>query len=221
MSSSPYRLLSGVLNEATVLDANVDVRSREARLRLGVLIAGPADVRPERLVVLREVSRVAAWLRRIEYSPDPDHFWSRPGHAVQVPRDVFPPEHLDGIDGLNLVWREWFGHEIYEQPLDMFDVPEQPQWMTRPSVDVRLAGAGTSQAHTLDLWFDVWRGEPRMLDIRIEFGRLDVLKPDGSVDSVEDLAAAVTQWWSGMHAGRTGAQYGIVPGGEPPKQRPG
>ena len=220
MSSSPYQLLSGVLNEATVLDANVDVPSREARLGLGVLIAGPADVRPERLLVLREVSRVAAWLRRIEYSPDPDHFWSRPGHPVQVPHDVFPPEHLDGIDGLNRVWREWFGHEIYEQPLDMFDVPEQPDWLTQPSLDIRLADAATGQVHTLDLWFDVWRGEPRMLDIRIEFGGLYVLKPDGGADSVEELAAAVAQWWTEMHAGRTGAQYGIVPGGEPPKQRP-
>ncbi len=219
--SSPYRRLDGVIDEATLIAARLDAAAREARLRLAVLIdAGPGDPQPQRTIVLHCVSRIVAWLRQVRYEPDPDAYWSRPGKPVHVPRDLDPPIPLRDVAELGTWLARWHGSDIYGQPDEIFDAAAEPGWLPRASLDVSLPPA-PSPVHTLDLWLDAnATAGHHHLDLRIEFGSLQILGQDGHDEPISTLAAAVGHWWQQMRTGHTRGSYGIVPGGDRPPADP-
>jgi len=62
------RRLGGVVDESTLLRTWMDTEAGEVAFQLGILAHPPHGqvARPERLVLLKSVSRIAAWLRDME-----------------------------------------------------------------------------------------------------------------------------------------------------------
>jgi hypothetical protein len=208
MSLSPYRRLGDVIDEATVLGAELDPTGRTARLRLGVLLHttradGP---QPERTLVLRHLSRAIVRLRRVRH---------KAGSGAEEPG---PPVLLrDAAAVVNWLGR-WSGCQLYDQPAEIFDSSTPPPWLFQPSIDLTWP-AGSERPHTMDLMFANRRGpggHTYTLDVRFEFGGLEVLTGDGTPDDADALADAVATWWHDMHAGKTNGQYGIYPADNAP-----
>lgn len=206
-----------MIDEATLVGTHLDAASRTARLQLGVLAdVGPRSEQPQRTIVLHQVCRIAAWLRQVRYEPDPDAHWSRPGAPVHVPRDLNPPVPIEDIAELSTWLARWHGYNIYGQPDEIFDATAGPAWLSRASLDVPLPPV-PAPVHTLDLWLDAKAAAGNHhLDLRIEFGQLQILDQAGQDESIGSLAAAVDHWWQQMRAGRTRGQYGIVPARDDP-----
>jgi hypothetical protein len=162
---APYRRLDAVVDESTLLAAQVDPASRRMLLRLAV--PGEAGGPPqEQAIVLHDVSRVAAWLRQVEYEAD--------GRLEPVARDLYPPEPVRDAGELNDWLRHWSGQELYGQADEVFDAAGEPDWLGQPSLDLAWPPAAP-ELHTLDLWLgDNASIGALMLDLRVEFGHLEV-----------------------------------------------
>jgi outer membrane protein assembly factor BamB len=166
-----------MIGEATLISLDVRTGSRQVIMRLGVpASSGPESPRREWTLLLHGVSRVAAWLRRVQYEAEPGQYRTRPGQIPRLPRDVYPPERLRDERELNDWLRHWSGHTLSGPPGGIFDAADLPVWPGWASLD--LAWPEASRAvHTLDLWLGDNAGVGgRMLDLRIEFGRLEVLR---------------------------------------------
>lgn len=208
MGPSPYRRLDGVIDEATVLDAELDPAMRTARLRLGVLLhTNGADAsQPERTLVLRDLSRAIVRVRRVRRKP------------TSGAKEPGPPVLLRDAAGIVSWLRRWSGCQLYDQPTEIFDSSTPPTWLSQPSIDLTWP-AGAERQHTMDLVFPDRRGpggHTYTLDVRFEFGGLEVLTNDGTPDDADVLADAVAVWWHDMHAGHTDGQYGIYPADQAP-----
>lgn len=208
MSLSPYRRLDEVIDEATVLSAELDPAVRTARLRLGVLLhpAGADSPQPERTLVLRRLSRAIVRLRRVRH---------KVGSGAEAPG---PPVLLRDATAVVSWLRRWSGCHLYDQPGEIFDSSTRPAWLSQPSIDLTWP-TGPERRHTMDLMFANRRGpggHTYTLDVHFEFGGLEVLTSDGTPDDADALANAVTLWWHDMHAGHTNGQYGIYPADNAP-----
>jgi len=97
------RRLDGVVDESTLLHTWMNAESGEVIFQLGILAHPPQGqaTRPERLIRLNSVSRIAAWLRELERIDHPaaDGF---PGFGyLQVTFEpIRPPVRLLGIEDL-------------------------------------------------------------------------------------------------------------------------
>jgi hypothetical protein len=199
MGPYPYRRLDGVIDEATLLDAELDPATRTARLRLGVLLhtTSADDPQPERALVLRDLSRAIVRLRRVRQKT------GEPG----------PPVLLRDAAGIVSWLRRWSGSHLYDQPAEIFDSSAPATWLSQPSIDLTWP-ADTERRHTMDLVFANRRGpggHTYTLDAHFEFGRMEVLTGEGAPDDADALADAVAAWWQDMDAGLTDGQYGIYP----------
>jgi hypothetical protein len=200
--------LDGVIDESTVLDAELDPTARTARLRLGVLLhpSGTDAPQPERTLVLRDISRAIVRLRRVR---------RKPSSGAKEPG---PPVLLRDAAGIANWLRRWSGCHLYDQPTEIFDSSTPPTWLSQPSIDLTWP-AGAERRHTMDLAFADRRGpggHTYTLDVRFEFGGLEVLTNEGTPDDAEILADAVAAWWHDMDAGHTNGQYGIYPADHTP-----
>jgi hypothetical protein len=205
MRRSPYWRLNGVIDEATVLEAELEPAARTARLRLGLLLhtSSADEPQPERTFVLRDLSRAVVWLRRLRQEP---------GCRAGQPG---PPILLRNAAEIGSWLRRWSGCNLYDQPAETFDSSNPSAWLSKPSIALTWP-TETSEQHTMDLVFPDRRGpggHTYALDLRLEFGDLDVLTRDGQPDDADALADSVRAWWHDMDAGLTGGQYGIYPVG--------
>lgn len=173
--ASPYRQLDAAIDEAVLVSLEVDPASRRVTVRLAVVIGNePDSPRRERTLVLHDVSRVAAWLRGVRYGDDPGQQWAQE-EMGPAPEDIYPPIVVSGVHELNNLLRRWSGHELYGQADEVFDAEGLPGWLGQPSLDLAWPG-GPPEVHTLDLWLGSnARVGAHMLDLWIEFGRLEVL----------------------------------------------
>lgn len=174
MPGSPFRRLDTAVDESTLLTAQVDPVSRRVLLRLAV--PGPEGGPPQdQALLLQDVSRLAAWLRQVRYEAEPGQDWTRRGRFQPVARDVHPPEPVHDAEELNGWLRYWSGHDLYGQPGEIFDAADEPAWLAHPSLDLGWQPS-SPEVHTLDLWLgDNDAAGPHMLDLRIEFGHLELL----------------------------------------------
>ena len=164
-----------MIGEATLTSLEVRPGSRRVILRLAVPAGGgPGSPRREWVLLFHGVSRVAAWLRRVQDEAGP--YLSGPGRIARVPRGVYHAETVRDGRELNNWLRRWSGHQLSGQPREIFDAADAPVWLGWASVDVAWPQA-TRGVHTFDLSLgDNASVSRRLLDLRIEFGHLEVLR---------------------------------------------
>ena len=106
----------------------------------------------------------------------PGPYLSGPGRIARVPRGGYPAERVRDGRELNNWLRRWSGHQLSGQPGEIFDATDTPAWLGWASVDVAWQQA-TRGMHTFDLSLgDNGSVSGRLLDLRIEFGHLEVLR---------------------------------------------
>lgn len=236
MGPSPYRRLDNVIDEATLHEARIDTDARTARLRLGVLLhtTSPDAPQPERTLVLHDLSRAAVCLRRLRQErrtrresaassgsgssgssgePRSSGRHAKPAPPAKVPG---PPILLRDAEGVASWLDRWSGCELYDQPAEIFDAAIAPEWLLQPSID--LTWPAVSRVHTMDLGLAERRGPGGhlyRLDVRLEFGALEVLNGGDATEDPGALADAVAAWWQDMHEGLTNGQYGLYPADSP------
>ena len=169
MTGLPYRRLDGLIEDATLLHAEVHEPSCRALLRLAVP-GEPGRPPQEQDLLFTGVTRVAAWLRQVRYETDQA---GRPGRLTPVARDVYPPESIASPAELNSWLSRWSGHDLYGQPGDVFDARAEPAWLREPSLDLAWPPS-LPGLHTLDLRLGDG-GDGTVLDLRLEFGQLEML----------------------------------------------
>ena len=203
MAASPYSRLAALIDEAALINLDVDADSHRVSLRLSAPAGSDPDgPRRELALVLHGVSRLAVWLRRVQYEA-PER--SRTGRLARVPGDVYPPEQVQDVWELNDWLRRWSGHALYGQPGEIFDAADEPAWLDWASLDLAWP-ADSHDVHSLDLWLgDNARVGARMLDLWIEFSGLEVLQGT--------RGPSPGQRGPGPGAGSATARHGAPPGG--------
>jgi len=189
LSPEQIRDFGVALNEANLVDLEVDASARRAVVTLAVLSlpAGggpePADRRVQ--LVLARLGRIAASLRQ----------------------DGAPVAPL-GLDRLHAAVAGFGQQPIYGW--EFLDVPEESGfagWCDRLSLDWQAAPGGLS--HTLDLFQGADR---RRLDVRLWFDELRILGPAGTEIDLDDFTAGGVRWWDALYAGDERTRgHGIVP----------
>jgi len=205
------RRLDGVVDESTLLHTWMDTEAGEVVFQLGILAHPPPGqaARPERLLRLKSVSRIAAWLRDMERIDHPaaEGF---PGfgypHVTFDP--IHPPVNLSEVEDLTAVMNS-YSPELYWLPELIFDDPTPPEWLATPSIDVQL---GPIDEHSMHIWVDQNPGlGSRELNLYVVFESVQIFTDDLSEQSVDQVADEVKAWWWDMRGGGTNGQFGIVP----------
>jgi outer membrane protein assembly factor BamB len=192
MVDSSYRRLDALISDATLVGLEVDERSRQALLRLAVPPTGEPGSNWQRgTFLLHGVSRVACWLRQMRYRPDPGHPQSRPGQVVQVPVADGSPRPVLDLSEFNGWLRRWSGRELAGQPGEVFDARAEPAWLDWPSLDL-VWPDHPRELHSLDLALPAHADAAGYrLDLRIEFGALQQVRPQPATASGEPGGAWV------------------------------
>jgi hypothetical protein len=207
VAASPYRRLAAFIDEAALINLDVDEVSRRVSLRLAAPAGSdPGAPRRDLLVVLHGVSRLAVWLRRVQYEAGQGR--SRGGRIARVPGDVHPPERVQDVWELNDLLRRWSGHELYGQPGEIFDAADEPAWLGWASLDLAWP-RDSHEVHSLDLWLgDNASVGARMLDLWIEFSGLEVLQGTRGPSSGQRPGAGPAQARHGAPPGTPGGGRG-------------
>lgn len=174
--------LDVALNEATLLGFELDPERALAGATLAVLAllpdGGPAPRDSRVQVLLHNVGRLAVSLRGGR--------WDDPAAPVLPVALSHLLETVQSFGGLPIYGWEFF--DIGDRAL--------ARWGDRLSLDWR-APAQQTRAHSLVLFQD---GADRHLDLCVWFDTLEVRRPNGTVISLEEFAAAGKRWWDAFFA---------------------
>ncbi len=180
-----------VLNEATLLGAEVDTASCVAAATFALFTLPESDPMPEdRRLQFRfeSVDRVAASLRRGRWN------------------DVTASIESFGIDELPKIVESFGGLPVYgwdfiDQDADI------AQWVDRCSFDWRCQNEHA--VHSIRLFQE---GPDRHLDLAIWFGDLRLLDADQNEVPLADVIAGGRRWWDAFHAKDPRTQgFGMFP----------
>jgi hypothetical protein len=200
--------LGSVIDESTLLDAEVDELAPALRFRLAILAqpAPGASGQPEVSIDFARLRRLAVRIQRVEAvaAPTPEQpwlmEWSAEGGPVSVP-DI-------------AVLNDWLGRfrgDLYGQPFPMFDAPD-PEWLAQASIDTAWDASG---AHVVDLAFDVTAASSgHVMELRAWFDDVAVSDGEGRPLELGSVVEAVRSWWRDFRAGTSAGQYGMVRGRE-------
>jgi hypothetical protein len=175
--------LNQSLNEATLLNAEVDPAGLWATIALRVLtLPGGEETSPPEdaqvQVTLQPVGRVAASLRLGR--------WNDTVAPVQPFTLDQLPEIVQGFD-----FEEIYGWEFIDIPDEEFR-----GWSDRLSLDFQ--SGSDAQSHTLDLFQDDGN---RFLQLRIWFDDLNIRNSRGAIVPLDDFIAGGKRWWDAMYSG--------------------
>lgn len=189
--------LNVALNEATLGGVEYSSDKRTVGITFRVLTLppeGPPPTDSRVSMVLSPVGRLAASYRHGR--------WDDPAASVEP----FPIERL-----LEVV-QSFKGCPIYGW--EFFDIPDEKDiasWRKRLSLDLRTQPDGNK--HSLTLFQETQAGTDRILDLKIWFDEIRILRPDYSSIPLDEFIAGGKRWWDGLYKGdpRTQGQ-GIVRG---------
>jgi hypothetical protein len=200
--------LGTVIDESTMLEAEVIESDRTFRLRLAVL-AHPApgqQDQPQVTFVFAPLSRIACRVYEVEDFADPSPAQPWRMESRQTGATLCLSDAADLND-----WFHRFRGDLYGQPYPMFDRPD-PDWLADASC---IRTWTESAGRTIDLGFGRTPDAPRyLMDLRAWFENVTAFDRDGQQLDLAEVVATVRAWWSDFKAGRTHGQYGYVPAGE-------
>jgi hypothetical protein len=211
-------LLAGLdvaVNEAEFCDMRINERTGEVRLLLLLLSLpeeGPEPSDRRSVFSLTGVSRIVASLRGDAAGDDRggrSRASRRSGRAGRssasgasdrdVGRGRFDQVVPLMLEELPSTVRSFGCQPVYGW--DFFDLPDQARtlWRERASLDFPV-GQGRGK-HSIDLFQEGVAGDPRRLDLRIEFDELSVKNARGRAVPLGEVVASGRRWWAALQAG--------------------
>lgn len=199
-------LLAGLdvaVNEAEFCDMRINERTGEVRLLLLLLSLpeeGPEPSDRRSVFSLTGVSRIVASLGGDAAGDDRG---GRSRASRRSGRDG-GPGRFDQVVPLMLEELPSTVRSFGCQPVygwDFFDLPDRHRtlWRERASLDFPV-GQGRGN-HSIDLFQEGVAGDPRRLDLRIEFDDLSVKNARGRAVPLGEVVASGRRWWAALQAG--------------------